>query len=196
MMKSKRILFVFLALILSVAGCSTTLQPTSLNEEGYFDTETQIRSEGIKTVEDFRPEYRQLLFVKTESKDDELGSFFFESFENMNWFGDVKDKGAMEALVIEKGLTDEVSGISDRIGLHNLQKQIGTFLVVETDAKWEGGYDYVAMLTAFDPQTGKDVLVLENTAFNWSGLDKPLFYPLLNAFLEWARGQEISSREE
>lgn len=62
--------------------------------------------------------------------------------------------------------------------------------------EWKGGYDFIANLKAYDSENGKDVLVLENKAFNWAGLDKPLFYPLFNAFLEWVRGDRITTKAE
>ena len=64
-------------------------------------------------------------------------------------------------------------------------------MVVEPHLEWAGGYEYTASLKVHDPETGQYVLVLENEATNWSGLDQPLFYPLFNAFLQWTRGEEI-----
>ena len=35
------------------------------------------------------------------------------------------------------------------------------------------------------------MFLVEQTAFNWAGLDDPLFFPLFNAFLEWTKGEKI-----
>jgi len=178
-------------MVFFLGGCSSTLKPTKLNEDGYFNTGTVISADCIKIQKDFKDEYKALLYVKTDEKNEKLNEFFLDTFTNMEIFDEVKDKAGMENLVFEKDLSDSVSSVSDRIGLHNLQKEIGPFLVVETYVEWKGSYDFMSKLTAFDPQSGKEVLVLEKTAFNWVGLDKPLFYPLFNAFLDWARGEEI-----
>jgi len=170
------------------------MRPTSLNKDGYFKTGTTISSNGIKTVGFFRPEYKRLVYVKANETRDYENSFYFKSFQSMNLFSEVKDMGGMEELVFEAELTEEVTSVSDRIGLHNLQKHIGTFLIVEPYSEQIGAYTHMARLTAIDPESGEDVLVLETKSFNMAGLDKPLYYPLFNAFLEWARGEKISTR--
>jgi hypothetical protein len=147
-------------------------------------------------AEAFKPEYKGMIYVKTDEKDETLNSFYLETFKNMKVFDQVMNKADMENLVIEKKLTDKISSVSDKIGLHSLGKEIGAFLVVEPYVEWKGGYDFIANLKAYDSENGKDVLVLENKAFNWAGLDKPLFYPLFNAFLEWVRGDRITTKAE
>jgi len=97
----------------------------------------------------------------------------------------------MEALVIGRGISEKVQNISDLIGLKNLSSEIGPFLVVEPHAEHKIGYNFEASLKVVDAQTGETVLQLRNKAFNWDGLDKPLFYPLFNSFLDWTNGREI-----
>jgi hypothetical protein len=179
-------------LLCFVCGCSSTLKPTVLNSTGYFETDTVLYANSIDRIEPFKNQYTSLLYVKTDENNKRFNTFHLETFKNMNIFKEVRDKGEMENLVFEKGLANRVSNVSDKIGLHNLQKEIGPFLVVEPHTEWEGGYNYIASLKVFDPQSGKDVLVIKNKAFNWAGLDKPLFFPLFNAFLDWARGEKIA----
>jgi len=181
---------------LLVTGCSTTLKSTNLSEGGYFSTNAKIVYDGVKKKEEFKEKYKTLLYVKTDEKNKQFNSFYIETFKNMNVFEKVYDKELMENMVFEKKLTGSVFSISDKIGLHSLQKHIGPFLVVEPYVEWVKGYEFKAELKAYDPETGKDVLVIENKAFNWAGLDKPLFYPLFNAFLEWVRGEEITTKPE
>jgi hypothetical protein len=180
-------------LFLLLGGCSTTLKPTAVGETGYFDTNTKLIYDGIIIEKAFKPEYKKMIYVKTDEDNEKFKMFYLETFKNMNEFDSVFSKEELETLVFDRDLTGKVSSVSDKIGLHNLQKEIGSFLVVEPYADWKGGYDYIANLKVYDPETGKDVLVLENTAFNWAGLDKPLFYPLFNAFLEWSRGENIQT---
>jgi hypothetical protein len=131
--------------------------------------------------------------VKIDESNERFNTFFIEMFRNMNEFESVMDKSGLETLVLENGFAGEVQSVSDRVGLNSLENKIGPFLVVEPHAEWEGSYVYSATLTAFDPSSGKNVLELRNRAFNWSGLDRPLFHPLFNAFLDWVRGDEIQT---
>jgi hypothetical protein len=176
-----------------LGACATTLKPTPLGKAGYFETDAKIVSDGVKLKEDFKPEYRQMIYVKTDNKNERFNTFYLESFENMGQFEKVLAKEDIESLVFEKNLANKVLNVSDRVGLHNLQKRIGPFLVVEPNVEWLEGYLYRASIKAYDPKTGKEVLMLEHEAFNWAGLDQPLFYPLFNAFLQWARGEEIET---
>lgn len=181
--------------LLLLGGCSTTLKPTTLDPKtGYFPTTSKLPPDGVKEQKPYdAARYTKMLYVKTDEKNNEYNTFFLNSFKNMNTFEKVADKKDLEALVIEKQLTDKVSNVSDMIGLNNLQKQIGPFLVVEPYVEWKGGYNFEASLKAIDPETGATALHLHNTAFNWSGLDGPLFFPLMNGFMEWTQGKTIST---
>lgn len=174
-------------------ACSTTLKTTELNAQGYFTTNQSLKDTGVEQKGEFKESYRTFLYLKPTGDIEKLDVFFRDSFENMQVFEQVLSQEQLEELVFEKDLADKVTSVSDKIGLHQLQKEIGPFLVVEPKLEWQGGYDYYARIKAYDPISGKNVLTLTNEAFNWDGLDQPLFYPLFNAFLQWTRGQDIAS---
>ena len=182
-------------LVLALTGCSTTLKPRSLDSStGQFPTSTKLSADAVKVNKPFAEKHKALAYVKTdESKAKQYNDFFVESLRNMGTFGKVLTKQELEALVLERKLTDRVSNISDLIGLNQLGKQMGPFLVVEPYVEWKGGYNFFAHLKAIDPDSGETVLLLEQNAFNWSGLDDPLFFPLMNGFLEWTQGKPIST---
>lgn len=175
-----------------LAGCSSTLRPASLDPKtGYIATPSSISHGGVEKIEKFEPKYLQLLYVKTDSKSNKLNDFYIRSFKNMGKFQQVLGKDELEAMVIQRGLAEKVQNISDLIGLKNLSNVIGPFLVVEPNAEFKGHYTFDASLKVTDAESGTVVLQLKNTAFNWAGLDEPLFYPLFNGFLDWTNGHEI-----
>jgi len=195
----KRILLSLLVVLIILAvfsSCSTTLKATRPNESGYFPTSTKITQDDIHAQKPFLEKYCTMLYVMTDEKNDKYNDFFVTSFVNMNMFEEVLDKEGLEKLVIEKGLTDRVTNVSDKIGLHHLQSHMGVFLVVEPYSIWEGGYNYSAELKAFDPETGETVFHVTNEAINWAGLDKPLFYPLFNAFIDWTHNRPIDTMDK
>jgi hypothetical protein len=65
--------------------------------------------------------------------------------------------------------------------------------VVSTDVEWLGGYDFTASIKAIDPMTGRTLYHAKRKAFNWAGLDKPLFYPLFNGFLGWVNANKTAA---
>ncbi len=189
----KPYLYGLLAFTLVATSCSTTLKPRTLDSTGRFPTETKISAEGLKVVTPFLDKYKALAYIKTDAKGKQYNDFFVESFKSMGTFTKVVQKEDLESLVVEKKLMDKVTNISDLIGLNQLQKQIGPFLVIEPYAEFKGRFQFFAHLKAIDPESGQTVLLLEQTAVNWSGLDDPLFFPLLNAFLQWSKGESIST---
>ena len=139
----------------------------------------------------FLSSYTKLLYVMTDSKIDSYNDFFIKTFADMGTFSAVDNKSNLEALVIQRNLTDKVSNVSDLVGLNRLSKEIGPFAIVEPSVIFLGGFQFKASLKVTDASTGQVVFKVTNTATNWAGLDKPLFYPLFNAFLDWTKGRPI-----
>ncbi len=189
---------VIFMLAVFATGCSTTLKPRTLDPAtGKFSTTSKLSADAVKVNKPFEEKYKTLAYVKTdESKAKEYNNFFVETLKNMGVFTKVVTKEELEALVLERKLTDKVSNISDLIGLNQLSKQIGPFLIVQPYVEWKGGYNFFAHLKAIDPETGGTLLLLEQNAFNWAGLDDPLFFPLMNGFLEWTQGKPISTESK
>lgn len=190
-MRSKIIIMATLAL----AACSSTLQPAALNPAtGYFPTRSKIIKGGAVVTAPFDAKYANILYVKTDSKSDKFNGFYVTTFKNMNKFNHVYTKNELEELVIQKGLSGKVQNVSDLIGLKNLSDAIGPVLVAEPIVEHLGGYNWSTTLKVIDAQDGKEVLSITNTAFNFSGLDDPLFYPVFNGFLSWVNGQPIETQ--
>jgi hypothetical protein len=92
----------------------------------------------------------------------------------------------MQEYIIEKGLA-QIAPTSELASLHNLQKRIGAFLVGDFDlirsdprSVW-----YTFEVRIYNPVDGEKVLHIRHAALNWSGLDEPVLYPVLNAVLDW-----------
>ncbi|HMP84700.1 MAG TPA: hypothetical protein PKA41_18555 [Verrucomicrobiota bacterium] len=175
-------------LVLAGGGCSTTMKVSKVDPKtGHFPTTTQLSPGDIKeekTLDVF--EFRQLLYIRSAaSPRDEFRDFLKESLVNLEFFESVKDRREMEAFVVGKGLSDSVGNVTDMIGLNRLQKQIGNFMVADYSVQWDGSYWYTFDIALVNPSDGQTVFHATHRAFNWAGLDKPLFYPVLNAVKDW-----------
>lgn len=192
-MKRFALLLVLAATFLS--GCSTTLKTRDIDAAtGRFPTSTLLDNGGVKVEKPFQAKYKTLAYIKTDgNKNAQYNDFLMANFTKINAFTKVVKKDELESLVIERKLTEKVSNISDLIGLNQLQKQIGPFLIVEPYVEWKGGYNFYSSIKAIDPESGETVLHIEQNAFNWAGLDDPLFFPLFNAFLQWTKGEQITT---
>jgi len=170
-----------LALLLLAPGCSTTFVATRPDAEtGRFSTSTRIPYRGVRARAPFDLKYRELLYVKTDGRSTSADEFFLASFKSMPVFTTVVDGAGFESLVRQRRLME--------------REELGPFLVVEPSVRWHDNIA-IAELRAIDPATGATVLSLHMEAYRRTGLDEPLFFPLFNAFLDWAEGGKISMRE-
>lgn len=184
---------VLLGCMAILAGCGSTLKVTELDEKsGYFPASQKIPHDGVVVYTQYNAEkYSPMLYVKTDEKDKKYNAFFIDSFTRTRKFKKVVGKSELEEYVFKNNLAGKVTSVSDVIGLHNLQKEIGNFLVVEPYVEWKGGYNFEAEFKVLDPADGKVVFHVRNKAFNWDGLDQPLFFPMFNAFMDWIEGKTI-----
>lgn len=185
------ITFAFAATLLG--GCSSSGQIRQLNNSGIFPASAQMAPSEVKVAKAFDGKYKQMAYLlvntETESRDTK---FLVRLVKDSGVFQKTIEIPDMERLIIERQLQGQVSGTTDLISLSKVQQKIGPFLIVEPVVEWSGGYNHTATIKAIDPASGETVLHLEKTAFNWSGLDDPLTYPVMNAFLQWSRGEQIS----
>lgn len=188
-----RLLFAALLLLLAT-GCSSTMKAVKPDAEtGYFPTDKALTAEEVLVNErfDLSP-YRRMVYVQVGEKSETYETFIVDTITNIGYFEKVLNKQGFEQELIASGKSDEVTNISDLIGLRGASKAYGPFLVVSTDIEWLGGYDYVASIKAIDPVTGRTVYHAKRKAFNWAGLDKPLFYPLFNGLLGWLQANKTA----
>lgn len=177
-----------------LSGCAATLQaqkpdPTT----GLYATRTGLEPKDVRIMEKFDPKYTDLVYLKVddEKKIPQFTDFFSSALKETHVFKKVVTKDDLQQIVIERNLGNKVSNVSDLVGLNNLSKEIGPYLIVETTVVWLGGYRFEGKVTAIDASTGKTVLLIDKTAFNLAGLDEPLFNPLLNGFVNWTHDRPL-----
>jgi hypothetical protein len=67
----------------------------------------------------------------------------------------------------------------------NLSKNVGKFLICESNVEYKGGYDFSFEYKVIDPTNAEVLLHIKHNAFNWGGLDRPLFNPVFNKYIDW-----------
>lgn len=187
-MIKKWVITSFVGASIALSGCSSTLKVAQLNTAGRFDSNARVKAADITIDAPFdKAKYGGLVVVLPFTESNQVNDFYYQSIKNSGKFGMVLDKAGVERLVIEKNITD-VTDATSILSLRKLSNSIGPFLVVKPYFEFKGGYNYLASIEAVDPTTGKAVFRAQKGAFNWGGLDKPLFYPLFNSFMDWVDG--------
>jgi hypothetical protein len=176
----------------SLAGCSSTLKAVPLNATGHFDTSQRLSAADVTISRPFdKARDGRMAYVDTKAAINGAAGapvaqkFFYDSIVNAKAFDETYESEGLQKLVIAKGIT----GFNDNlVGLHDLSQKLGDFLIVKPQIEWKGGYNYEATLQVIDASTAETVFSAHDKAFNWAGLDKPLLYPLFNAFIDWTKG--------
>lgn len=182
----KSLLIIGLSVVLF--SCSPTLKVKELDAKtGKLPTETVINQEELLVEKSINlKEYSQFLFVKKSGLNmEKYESYILETLKTIGGFEKYYTQSELEQYVIQKNLTDKVTSISDNIGLLNLSKNVGKFLICESNVEYKGGYDFTFEYKVINPTNAEILLHIKHSAFNWGGLDRPLFNPVFNKYIDW-----------
>lgn len=188
----KKYILVF-SLSFVLFSCSPTLKVKQLNPEtGKLPTETIITQDEILVEKSIDlNEYSQFLFIKKSGLNvEKYEKYILGTLTNIGGFEHYYTQNELEQMVIQKNLTDKVTSISDNIGLMNLSKNVGKFLICESNVEFKGGYDFSMEYKIINPTNAEVVLHIKHNAFNWGGLDRPLFNPVFNKYIDWIRANK------
>jgi hypothetical protein len=188
----KKILFV-ITLAALVISCSPTLKVKDLDlKSGKLPTETILTNSEILVKKDIDlTEYKQFLFVKKSGLNmEKYENYILGTLKNVGGFDKYYTQSELEQYVIQNGLTDKVTSISDNIGLMNLSKNVGKFLICESNVEYKGGYDFTFEYKVINPTNAEVLLHIKHNAFNWGGLDRPLFNPVFNEYIDWTKANK------
>ncbi len=186
-MKKSILIFCLSCLLFS---CSPTLKVKELNPKtGKLPTETFLRQEEILVQKKINlNEYSQFLFVKKSGLNmEKYEKYILGTLKTIGGFEKYYTQNEMEQYVIQNNLTDKVTSISDNIGLLNLSKNVGKFLICENNVEYKGGYDFTFEYKVIDPSNAEILLHIKHNAFNFGGLDRPLFNPVFNKYIDWLK---------
>lgn len=184
-----RILFTITVATLLIS-CSPTLKVKELDlKSGKLPTETVLNNSEILVKKEVDlTEYKQFLFVKKSGLNmEKYENYILGTLKNIGGFDKYYIQTELEQYVIQNGLTDKVTSISDNIGLMNLSKNVGKFLICESNVQYKGGYDFSFEYKVINPTNAEVLLHIKHSAFNWGGLDRPLFNPVFNEYIDWVK---------
>lgn len=188
-MKSMIKLGVAILAFSTLSACATTLQATELNPQGRYTTDTALDASKVTITKPFDATRHGTRVLVTDYKEDKtFGTFLITSVKNTKKFGTVYTQEDLEKYVI----TNNIEGVTDTsslLGWNKLAKATGPLLVIKPYVEFKGGYNFSATIEAIDAETTETVFSAKQDAFNWSGLDQPLFFPLFNALIDWTEGK-------
>jgi hypothetical protein len=192
-------------------GCVTkpefyTIEPTT----GYYPIHSTLPSDAVIVRENFiESKYKPMLYFNYFPTNERGTRFFVTSFGKMNYFQKVEqlpiDLYDVYFHVVHRMPDGGVFGhnrrkdtkVEDLLPLPKTEKWLKNHLpclIVEVQAGFISGFkrEAVYSLKAIDPETKAIVLHLRKQATLLNMEETDFFSPLLNGFLEWVQGKEIT----
>ena len=184
MFRSLAVVFVLL-----MSGCST-LKVIEVDEKtGYFPG-TKLDAKVVKSVDVDLDSVNDLVLVPN-------GNFTSNMVKNIGYFDEVITFEDLEKIIIMNDLTEEVSSITDRIGINKAAKAYKNFLWIRWDIRNEGTKEYQQLILT-DPITLEDLFIAETYLdYVWAGVtDQYNWYPMMNALIDYIKKNSETFRQE
>src|SRR5690554_4478599 len=187
----RKIVFRSLAVVfvLLMSGCST-LKVIEVDEKtGYFPG-TKLDAKVVKSVDVDLDSVNDLVLVPN-------GNFTSNMVKNIGYFDEVITFEDLEKIIIMNDLTEEVSSITDRIGINKAAKAYKNFLWIRWDIRNEGTKEYQQLILT-DPITLEDLFIAETYLdYVWAGVtDQYNWYPMMNALIDYIKKNSETFRQE
>jgi len=179
--------------IISSGGCGSYCKVVEPNKStGHFPTNTQVRKESIKINKQLDiKEHKALLYIRNTSSPPsgnlEFFNFMKKSIGKLEFFSEIKDKQQIRVEMAEDKVIKNTYQATDGMIIEWLQKKYKNFLIADYRLRSLGGYNFGLDFNVINPNNDETVLSISHKAFNLSGLDQPVFYPVLNSFSDWIR---------
>lgn len=173
---------------LMTTACASTFEVADINKTTMrFDGAEAVAPTEIKVSKEFAVDNAsQILYLRTNiDTEAQYTAFFKESVEKFGYFGQVVRKDEFERYLISKGLQDQIGDVGGFSSLSKAAGVIGDFMFADIALSVSAGYQVKAIFTVYNARDASEQFKIERQVTNWSGLDQPLFLPVLNAFFDW-----------
>jgi hypothetical protein len=174
--------------LLAACAAGSVLEPAQVDASGHFPTREPLPA-GAIVVDAAIPfaQYAGFAVVLTSpDRGQRLSDFFRVSIERLGLFGRVYSLAELEARIDADGYGDRVPVVGGVVDFRAAAAVYGRFLVLLLSTE-VAVPSISASLTAIDPVTGETVFKAERRYANAYSADQQAFFPLFNAFADWAR---------
>jgi hypothetical protein len=152
-----------------------------------FPTSTEVDKKHVKI---FRPlagvEEVKYVFLQSSRAfgNDRFYDFMKDALLKIG-FKKVYGEEELAKMVIQAGLSQYITNLSDLISLNNLAKATGPFLVLRARVYLVSDVVYRFDLQLIDPLSGSTYLEMSRVRTNWFDMDTEINYPVLNLIKQW-----------
>lgn len=202
-MKNK--LFFYTITLILLNSCSTTMKVKPLNKNGYFTIQSDISHENIIDFKKINLEGYNILIIRNLGYDTSSNGYIVaevatsgvnqKKYENyiintikqIGKFDKIYTLSEFENYILQNNLTNDIKNLVEIDELNKLSNKGIKFLILDLDFKYLSGYNYLFKMKINDPISKIKVFDVGKPAFNFGGLDKVLFNPVFNNYIEWLK---------
>lgn len=177
---------------LLLTGCASPFVVTSPNPEtGRFPTESSVASNEYKVfkpIDNLADQQFSILLTSLNSPMTGLDGYpsYIEGMLKKCGIEDFVDFEYLEDFVIANGLGDKVPTLNNRIGLHQLSKYTGPYLIISADLTNEVLDRWSFTISVYDPVSSKlKFQVSHHNLVFFGRFREALLHPTFNALQEW-----------
>ncbi len=188
----KNIILIALISLLTTACGSINTVPERNAEVLPWQTYYKIKPEHISTNKPYS-DISNLDFVLLKAKANYQKDIYIEFMKRsleLVGFEKVLTEEELTKLIVKNNLATKISSTTDMLSLHNAKKELGKFLVIESEltqiheAKWE---TYVKIT---NPENIDTLLEARMRALAIYDVDKEFNYPVVNLLYEWKKSSK------
>jgi len=190
-MKVVNLKYVFLICTLLLSGCVSPLVATMPDEKtGNFPTSSKLKSEEIKIfkpINNLKQQKLSLAITSVDTSWDRTKSYktyMKKMLENIG-FVNITENSQLETFIIKNNLNKEIPNLDNRIAYNQLSKYLGNYLIVTSNLEYIWQHRWKFTITVYDPVSSNVKFYASTKAISWSGVEKPILLPVINALKKW-----------
>lgn len=196
-------LFAVMLFSLLLAGCASPFVVTSPDPEtGRFPTKSSVASNEYKVfepIENLDDQRFSILLTSLNTSMTGLDGYesYVEGMLKECGLEDFVDFQYLEDFVIANGLGDKVPTLNNRIGLHQLSKYTGPYMIVSVDLTNEVLDRWVFTISVYDPVSSKLKFQVSHRNLVFFGrFREALLHPGFNALQKWLEASREAASQE
>ena len=111
---------------------------------------------------------------------------------NLSFFDTVMTYDQFQTAIVQKGLSDKIPSLSDKVGLNRAYEHYRPFVLLNLTKVQKPGDGWFAGLTLYEPKRAE--IIFQNEIWlnlMWDGwTDQGTMFPLFNSLLDYLRNEE------
>jgi hypothetical protein len=179
-------------LLFILCSCAAPFKPIIFDPKtGLAPTFVKVENEDIlvfkpiKGLSNAKFIYLNVFDGVSRKNEDAYAKFLINSMREIGIKNKFMSKRELSMFIIQNGLSDQITNLSDFISLNKLAKIVGPYLIIETAIYPVSDVVFRCEFSIVEPYSGSQFLEINRTRTNWMDFDTEISYPIINVLKHW-----------